>query len=174
MSQENNFIIIFVIDVIIIAFMYAIGNYKKLKRCECLKSIVRNSLEKGYLTEDALEMYVDTVDLKYEKALPILQELIIELEQENYDIAKINYLRQMVLIYQKTGFLSNLLFAIRFKMRALAKQSREMNELVFQLAQDIQLLQFKDKLWKRMVGIISIISGFIAIYQFYPNIIQLF
>lgn len=80
----------------------------------------------------------------------------------------------MVLIYQKTGFLSNLLFAIRFKMRALAKQNREMNELVFQLAQDIQLLQFKDKLWKRMVGIISIISGFIAIYQFYPNIIQLF
>ncbi|MDA3977595.1 MULTISPECIES: hypothetical protein [Gallibacterium] len=172
MSQELSLFIILSLDVLGIVIILAFHKNKQFKKFDKFKAIIRNSLDKGYFTENALELYVDCVSLKYEQALPILYELIIELEQEDYHQDKLTLFRKAVEIYQKTGFLSNLHESIRFKMRALAKQNEQTNEIVFQLAKDIQLLHLTDKFWKRIGIVVSIISILIAFWKNLPMISQ--
>ncbi|QPB42879.1 hypothetical protein [Rodentibacter haemolyticus] len=159
---------------IVIVIVYS--QYKQQKRIEDFKAVIKNSLLKGYLNDESLDSYAFSFRLKYERVSLILQRLIIELEKDDsfqYP-EKIELLRQVTRIYQKTGFLSNLPDSIRSKLRAIITMNPQLNELIFQLAQDIWIFNLKDKLFRNISFLISIITTLIALWQFYPIVISLF
>lgn len=176
MSDSLSILLLLIFEaaaIILILILYEIRLQNRVTR---FKQIIRNALIKNYLNDETLEDYALSQKLKHEQVLSALLILIIELEAEEGKVndEKIEQLRQVRNIYQKTGFLSTLPSTIRHKMRTLAKLNTQYAEIIFQLAQEIHILHLTDKKWKKIGVVISILSTSIALWNFFPDIIRLF
>lgn len=176
MAEKLDLFIILGVEIFLAMIVFAYHKNQSLKKLERFKKIVENALYKSYLNNESLDLYIESLGLKYEECLSVLRELIIELEMDGAfsDTEKLAHLRAITQVYRKSGFLSGVSHSLRLRMREVADLNPQSRELVYQLGKEILALGLTKQRWSRISIIVSILSVTIVIWQISPQINQFF